>query len=202
MGGSYSLKAAAGPAVGAVEVVAKPQLGLRDFLRESSMRLVDTIRAAAGARVKRRLRPVAEPRLTADAMLVPAKPPVRTGRPAETIVAIGASTGGTEALRELLHVMPADAPGMVIVQHVPEEFTAAFAERLNGVCSMEVKEAADGDPVQGDERSWPLAIATRCSCETASVSGSRFLTVPSSAGIDPVWMSCSVPWRRARALPH
>ncbi len=132
---------------GAVEVVAKPQLGLRDFLRESSMLLVDTIRAAAGARVKRRRLPAVEPRLTADAMLAPAKPPVRTGAPAETVVAIGASTGGTEALRELLQAMPADAPGMVIVQHMPEEFTAAFAQRLNGVCSIAVKEAADGDPV-------------------------------------------------------
>ena len=135
---------------GAVEVVAKPQIGLRDFLRESSIRLVDTIRAAAGARVKPRLRAVVEPRLTADAMLAPAKPPLRSGRAgraAETVVAIGASTGGTEALRQLLQVMPADAPGIVIVQHMPVEFTAAFAERLNGLCSMEVKEAADGDPV-------------------------------------------------------
>ena len=132
---------------GAVEVLAKPQLGLRDFLRESSMLLLDTIRAAAGARVMRRSLPAVEPRLTADAMLAPRKPPVRTGAPVENVVAIGASTGGTEALRELLHAMPADAPGMVIVQHMPEEFTAAFAERLNGVCSMEIKEAADGDPV-------------------------------------------------------
>ncbi len=132
---------------GAVEVLAKPQLGLRDFLRESSMLLLDTIRAAAGARVNRRRPLGVEPRLTADAMLAPAKPPVHTGAPAETVVAIGASTGGTEALRELLHAMPADAPGMVIVQHMPEEFTAAFAERLNGVCSIAVKEAADGDPV-------------------------------------------------------
>jgi len=132
--------------VGAVEVVAKPQIGLSDFLRESSMLLVDTVRAAAGARVKRRTRPTIEPRLTADAVLPLVKPP-RLESSAETVVAIGASTGGTEALREILCAMPADAPGIVIVQHMPKEFTAAFAERLDGMCAMEVKEATNGDAV-------------------------------------------------------
>lgn len=134
---------------GAVEVVAKPQIGLSDFLREASMRLVDTIRAAATARLTSTLSFVTEPRLTADAMLIPTRSPVteRTQRTTESVVAIGASTGGTEALRELLRVMPADAPAMVIVQHMPEGFTAAFAKRLNDACVMQVKEAADGDPV-------------------------------------------------------
>ena len=85
-------------------------------------------------------------KLTADAMLPPP-----TGRAmaktTEMVVCVGASTGGTEALRELLEELPANAPGMVIVQHMPEKFTAAFAKRLNGLCEVEVKEAVDGDPV-------------------------------------------------------
>ncbi len=65
----------------------------------------------------------------------------------EMVVCVGASTGGTEALREFLEELPANAPGMVIVQHMPEKFTDAFAKRLNGLCEVEVKEAVDGDPV-------------------------------------------------------
>jgi two-component system chemotaxis response regulator CheB len=65
----------------------------------------------------------------------------------DKVVAVGASTGGTEALREFLQAMPQDAPGMVIVQHMPEEFTARFAERLDEICGVTVKEAADGDSV-------------------------------------------------------
>ncbi len=65
----------------------------------------------------------------------------------EKVVAVGASTGGTQALREFLQAMPADAPGIVIVQHMPEKFTAQFAERLNGICAITVKEAVDGDSI-------------------------------------------------------
>jgi two-component system chemotaxis response regulator CheB len=68
-------------------------------------------------------------------------------RTTEMVVCVGASTGGTEALREMLEKLPANAPGIVIVQHMPEKFTAAFAKRLNSLCEMEIKEAADGDPV-------------------------------------------------------
>jgi two-component system, chemotaxis family, protein-glutamate methylesterase/glutaminase len=121
---------------GAVDIVAKPRVALHDFLNESTDMLLDTIRAAAHARVGRR-------RLST---LVPPLP-VRTPRVLSTrrIVAVGASTGGTEALREILDEMPAGAPAMVIVQHMPEVFTAAFAQRLNQTSQMEVKEAADGD---------------------------------------------------------
>jgi len=132
---------------GAVDVIAKPQLGVREFLEESAMRLADTLRAAASARVARRLPklPVV-PRHNADVVLRPAlsAPAIDT----ETVVAIGASTGGTEALRAIIEPLPANAPGMVVVQHMPEGFTAAFAKRLNALSAMEVKEAADGDTVQ------------------------------------------------------
>lgn len=129
---------------GAVEVLAKPRIGVREFLRDASVVLVDTLRAAAQVRPRYRRQPLA--RLTADAVLPrehrPSGPP-----PAETVVAIGASTGGVEALHRILGVMPADAPGIVAVQHMPEGFTAAFARRLDQGSGIEVKEAADGDQV-------------------------------------------------------
>jgi two-component system chemotaxis response regulator CheB len=131
---------------GAVEIVTKPRLGVRQFLEESRTTLCDAVKAAAGAR----LRPIGprrtvEPKLTADAVLGPA-----TGAMAKTtekVVMIGASTGGTEALRTLLEALPADTPGIVIVQHMPELFTRAFASRLDGLCAITVKEAETGDTV-------------------------------------------------------
>jgi len=133
---------------GAIEVIAKPRLGARQFLQESEIRITDAIRAASGARLKplAKIRKI-EPKLTADAIL--AKASGRTVlRTSEKVVAVGASTGGTEALRIFLQSLPQDVPGIVIVQHMPETFTAAFAQRLNTLCSIEVKEAADNDSVQ------------------------------------------------------
>lgn len=124
---------------GAVDVIAKPQLGVRDFLHESAVALTDAVRAAARARV---------PRPQAAGGAAPAVGPARLVAPPlpdRRIVAIGASTGGTEALRAILTALPADAPGVVVVQHMPERFTAAFAARLDGLCRVEVKEAVTGD---------------------------------------------------------
>lgn len=139
---------------GAVDVILKPKLGVADHLQESRARICDAVKGAAQARVSVRApRPaggvrVPEKKLTADAML----PPPREGtkamaRTTETVICIGASTGGTESLREVLQALPSNAPGIVIVQHMPEKFTAAFARRLNDICEVEVKEAADGDAV-------------------------------------------------------
>jgi two-component system chemotaxis response regulator CheB len=131
---------------GAVEIVAKPRVALHDFLTESTEMFIETIRAAAHARPRpRRPSIVIEKRLSPDVILPAARPSL--ARTTRKVVAIGASTGGTEALREILEGMPGDAPGMVIVQHMPEVFTAAFAQRLNQTCRMEVKEAADGDRI-------------------------------------------------------
>jgi two-component system, chemotaxis family, protein-glutamate methylesterase/glutaminase len=134
---------------GAVEVLAKPQLGVREFVNESATALIETIRAAAEARVKRRapmLRPI--PRHTADVVLAPRPPLIPAPRSrVDVVVAVGASTGGTEALRTLLQSLPEDSPPLLIVQHMPERFTAAFARRLNESCSVEVKEAEGGDLV-------------------------------------------------------
>ena len=134
---------------GAVEVLAKPQLGVREFVLDSATELIETIRAAAEARVKRRA-PLAQPvqRHTADVVLAPRPPLIPTPRSrADVVVAIGASTGGTEALRTVLEAMPGDAPPLLIVQHMPERFTAAFARRLDEHCRIDVKEAEDGDLV-------------------------------------------------------
>ncbi|MGE5717765.1 MAG: protein-glutamate methylesterase/protein-glutamine glutaminase [Acidobacteriota bacterium] len=130
---------------GAVEIITKPRVGVQGFLMDSASQLVDAILGAARARLRTPRVQAAQPRLTADAML-----PSRVGPLAVTtdrIVAIGASTGGTEALRRLLQDLPPDSPGLVIVQHMPEVFTTAFARRLNETCRIEVREASDGDHV-------------------------------------------------------
>lgn len=133
---------------GAVEIINKPRLGAKQYLEESRVLICDALKAAARARVRRLASLVREPepKLTADVIL---ERPRReeTFRTTEKVVAVGASTGGTEALRCFLQALPYDAPGIVIVQHMPQGFTAAFAKRLDGICRIDVKEAADGDTV-------------------------------------------------------
>ncbi len=131
---------------GAVEIITKPKLGTRQFLEDSRLMLCQTVKAAAAARL-RRLSPMhtVEPKLTADAVLQPAAHAmVET---TEKVVVVGASTGGTEALKILLEAFPEDSPGIVIVQHMPELFTRAFANRLDGLCAITVKEAETNDTV-------------------------------------------------------
>jgi two-component system chemotaxis response regulator CheB len=123
---------------GAVDVVAKPQIGLRDFLQESAVVLGDVIRGAAHARLQRRLAFDSRPRRTAPAS---ARGAVDESR----IIALGASTGGTEALRHILTQFPRNAPGTVVVQHMPEVFTGHFAKRLDRDAAITVREAEDGD---------------------------------------------------------
>ncbi len=137
---------------GAVDIILKPKIGAADHLAEQAERIRTAVKGAARAQISK-LRRIGHPvqrevqgKLTADAVL----PPPKIGAMAKTtemVVCVGASTGGTEALRELLEAMPSNSPGIVIVQHMPEKFTAAFAKRLNSLCEVEVKEAADGDPV-------------------------------------------------------
>lgn len=146
-------------AAGAVSVIAKPKLGLKEFLNESADELVSAVRAAAHVNVRRLgLRAAgsatlaatplqATAKLTADAILPPAgesRSPLQT---TERVVAIGTSTGGTQALEEVLTALPRVTPGIVIVQHMPEKFTAAFAARLNNLCQIQVMEAKHGDRV-------------------------------------------------------
>jgi two-component system chemotaxis response regulator CheB len=132
---------------GAVEIIDKPKLGTKQFLRESSVRIWDAVLAASMVKLK----PIlpdrwVPPKLTADAVL----PLVKSSAMAETtdkVVAVGASTGGTEALRVFLQDLPLDTPGIVIVQHMPEHFTRAFAQRLDSLCRVTVKEAENNDSV-------------------------------------------------------
>lgn len=131
---------------GAVDLIQKPNLSTRRFLEESKIRIQDAVLAAAHARVRRG--PPAPPpaKLSADAMLAPAG---RTAMAQTTnkVVAIGASTGGTEALRVVLQSLRQDAPPIVIVQHMPEAFTRGFAKRLDELCQISVREAQSGDSV-------------------------------------------------------
>ena len=133
---------------GAVDVLPKPRVETRQFLLDSAVRVCDAVRAAARAKIRAR-RPrgaTVQAKLTADAMM-PAPSPHRRVGDTERIVCIGASTGGTEALREVLERLAPDCPGIVVVQHMPEGFTAAFARRLDALCAISVKEAEDGDAV-------------------------------------------------------
>jgi two-component system chemotaxis response regulator CheB len=133
---------------GAVEIITKPRLGTRQFFEEARAMICDAIRAAARARLKPRPpgHLTVQKKLTADAVLPPpsGRPLART---TDRIVAIGASTGGTEALRQVFEALPPDAPGICVVQHMPAGFTAAFARRLDQLCRIEVKEAENGDRV-------------------------------------------------------
>ncbi len=131
---------------GAVEIITKPRLGTKQFLEDSRIDICDAVKAAAQAK-PRVLRPsqTVEPKLTADAILSPAIHAM--AETTEKVVAIGASTGGTEALKLVLEALPADTPGIVIVQHMPELFTRAFAARLDSTCAITVKEAETNDTV-------------------------------------------------------
>jgi two-component system chemotaxis response regulator CheB len=142
---------------GAVDILTKPALSdVPQFLKDACTEICDVIRGAAQAQLKRRpspngrppkgaLHPV-EPKLSADAVLrkAPVQSVVET---TERVVVVGASTGGTEAIRILLEQMPLEAPGIVIVQHMPEQFTRSFANRLNEICRITVKEAQNGDTI-------------------------------------------------------
>lgn len=134
---------------GAVEIITKPQLNTKHFLEESKIKICDSVKAAAIAKISRKTTVVTsavEPKYSADAVIpdVKVKSMIET---TEIVVSVGASTGGTEALRIFLENMPPDTPGIVIVQHMPEFFTRSFANRLNELCRITVKEAENGDAI-------------------------------------------------------
>jgi len=138
--------------LGAVDFVAKPRIGLADGINELAGQIVDKIRVAASAHIRRIPQPMpaaggaVESQGLPDA--VPRPVPLAIGRVStEKLICIGASTGGTEAIKEILMRMPADSPGIVITQHMPPGFTTSFAARLNTLCQITVKEAAHGERV-------------------------------------------------------
>jgi two-component system, chemotaxis family, protein-glutamate methylesterase/glutaminase len=130
--------------LGAVDFVAKPRIGLADGIKVLADQIVEKIRVAASAQI-RRLPIATNTNRTSDV-----SPPFsgKYGRVStEKLIFVGASTGGTEAIREVLMQMPADSPGVAITQHMPPGFTTSFAARLNGLCKISVKEAVDGERV-------------------------------------------------------
>jgi len=131
---------------GAVDIITKPTLGTRQKLLDGTVQIQDAILAAAHAKLGRHAKIKMRTNLSADAILPPPSGRAML-KTTEKIVVIGASTGGTEALRAVLEVLPPYAPPIVIVQHMPEAFTSAFAKRLNSICKITVKEALDGDSV-------------------------------------------------------
>jgi len=129
--------------LGAVDFVAKPKIGLADGMRQLADDITDKIRIAARSQVKR-----AAPVGSAPAGAVPTAVPATLGRlSTEKLIFIGASTGGTEATKEVLLGLPADAPAVLITQHMPPGFTASYAKRLDSLARIRVKEAADGERV-------------------------------------------------------
>jgi len=157
-------------AAGAVDIITKPEMGIKGFLEDSATKFILSIKGAAEAKIgklkklvdEERITPETKkppqkiptphlriaPKLSADAVLPPGKTR-KAGVLQETdkIIALGTSTGGTQSLEIVLRSLPKDCPGIVIVQHMPANFTAAFAERLNQVSTIKVKEAADGDSI-------------------------------------------------------
>jgi two-component system, chemotaxis family, protein-glutamate methylesterase/glutaminase len=135
---------------GAVEIITKPRVGTKLFLEESRVRICDVVKAASAVNVKKKSFALNEisTKLTADAIIAKATAKSESMiRTTEKVAVVGASTGGTEALKTFLESMPPDAPGIVIVQHMPEHFTKAFAARLNMTCTITIKEAENGDSV-------------------------------------------------------
>lgn len=131
---------------GAIEVIAKPKIDTARSLSELRITICDKVMATAISKIKRRQPIVIQPNHSADVIL---KKKIGNGiiRKTEQLIALGASTGGTIAIQTFLESLPIDAPGIVIVQHMPEFFTEAFASRLNDICRINVKEASHGDDV-------------------------------------------------------
>lgn len=131
--------------LGAVDFVAKPRIGLVDGINDLAVQIVDKVRVAASAHIKRAAQPAVNS-MTVSVSDPSGPSPIRPiGRiSTEKLICIGASTGGTEAIKEVLVHMPADSPGIVITQHMPPGFTTSFAARLNSLCQITVQEAVHG----------------------------------------------------------
>jgi two-component system, chemotaxis family, protein-glutamate methylesterase/glutaminase len=133
---------------GAVDIIRKPTSGTKQFIKDSAITICDTVKAAAQARIKK-LNKVGKPaaKQNADVMISPRSKQSSLEETTDKVILIGASTGGTEAIRTVLEKMPLGCPGIVIVQHMPEGFTKSFAQRLDNLCQISVKEAENGDTV-------------------------------------------------------
>jgi two-component system chemotaxis response regulator CheB len=155
--------------LGAVDFVTKPKISIQSGMREYTELITDKIRAASKARIKARALPVAGEQQHVAAPLPALRNPLTSS---EKLIIIGASTGGTEAIREFLMQMPSDCPGILITQHMPEGFTRSFAKRLDSLCKISVKEA------EGNERVLPghAYIAPGHSHLLLTRSGANYMT--------------------------
>ncbi len=183
-------------AAGAVAVIAKPQLGLKQFLEDSRRELIDALKSAARSRPR-----VIKLSGVGAAALLPlaAKPPpsLRSGVHTFAVnkpVVIGSSTGGTQALEVVLTALPADAPGIAITQHMPEKFTAMYADRLNGLCAINVREAKDGDRL---ERGVALIAPGGRHMQLRKAAGQYFVTVADGPPVNRHKPSVDVLFRSA-----
>ena len=130
--------------LGAVDFVTKPKIDIASGLQEYADMIAEKVRAAAQSRLRKPVKPQIQERLTADAVLPSVSNRITS---TEKLIIVGASTGGTEAIKDFLIHMPPDCPGILVTQHMPEAFTRSFANRLNSLCKIQVKEAEQGDRV-------------------------------------------------------
>lgn len=134
--------------LGAVDFVAKPRIGLVDGIKDLASQIVEKVRVASSAHIKRTVSMPVGAALRGDGTGIPRSINLSNARVStEKLICIGASTGGTEAIKELLVRMPADSPGIVITQHMPPGFTTSFAARLDSLCQITVKEASNGERI-------------------------------------------------------
>jgi two-component system, chemotaxis family, protein-glutamate methylesterase/glutaminase len=133
---------------GAIDIIKKPTAGTKQFIHDSGIMICDTVKAASQARIGR-VKPIAKPspKYNADSVIAATNGTKALAETTDKVILIGASTGGTEAIRVVLEKMPLGCPGVVIVQHMPEGFTKSFAQRLDSLCQISVKEAENGDTV-------------------------------------------------------
>jgi two-component system chemotaxis response regulator CheB len=139
--------------LGAIEVIPKPNLVTREFFEEARIQIVDAVKAASMSKLTRRNQsssavPLSVPKKNTANAIIPDNYPKTFSPRTEKIIAVGASTGGTEAIKTFLEGLPVNTPGVVIVQHMPEVFTKAYATRLNSILPLDIKEAEDGDLVK------------------------------------------------------
>lgn len=131
-------------AAGAVAVIAKPRLGLKQFLEDARRELTQTLKTAARARPRAHQKAAASSTAASTRKVAPGVHALSVNKP----IVLGSSTGGTQAIELVLRALPVDAPGIAIVQHMPEKFTAMYAKRLDALCAMNVREARDGDRLE------------------------------------------------------
>jgi two-component system chemotaxis response regulator CheB len=192
-------------AAGAVSIVTKPKIGLKRFLEDATADLICAVKEASQVNMSSLKATLAAPGTIRTRVTVATAPAAKnsadviTGAPAllamkqttERIVALGTSTGGTQALERVLTVLPRACPGIAVVQHMPEKFTAAFAARLNGICDVEVREAANG------ERLLPGLVLIAPGGRHlmlrrgGAITTRKWSTGPSSIVTSPPWTCCS-----------